>query len=144
MDVLASYMKWYTENPDAFPNRYNLKNDEEKLLKIMNKDGAVVKDLNAINNAFKHPDICHFVKFDDLMTNPTEELQKIYKFLEEPYYPHYFENLKDININGIEYDDTVVGKNMHKLHTGKIEKIYNPYIEKIPQRIKEKYGHIKF
>ena len=144
MDVLASYMKWYTENPDAFPNRYNLKNDEEKLMMIMNKDGAVVKDLNAINNAFKHPDICHFVKFDDLMTNPTEELQKIYKFLEEPYYPHYFENLKDININGIEYDDTVVGKNMHKLHTGKIEKIYNPYIEKIPQRIKEKYGHIKF
>ena len=144
MDVLASYMKWYTENPDAFPNRYNLKNDEEKLLKIMNKDGAVVKDLNAINNAFKNPNICHFIKFDDLMTNPTEELQKIYKFLEEPYYPHYFENLKDININGIEYDDTVVGKNMHKLHTGKIEKIYNPYIEKIPQRIKEKYGHIKF
>jgi hypothetical protein len=23
MDVLASYMQWYTENPDAFPNRYN-------------------------------------------------------------------------------------------------------------------------
>ena len=23
MDVLASYMKWYTENPDAFPNRYD-------------------------------------------------------------------------------------------------------------------------
>ena len=144
MDVLASYMKWYTENPDAFPNRYNLKNDEEKLLKIMNKDGAVVKDLKAIDNAFKHPDICHFVKFDDLMKHPKEELQKIYKFLEEPYYPHYFENLKDITINGIEYDDHVVGKNMHKLHTGKIKKIYNPYIEKIPQSIRDKYGHIKF
>jgi len=25
LDVLASYMKWYTENPDAFPNKYNLK-----------------------------------------------------------------------------------------------------------------------
>ena len=25
MDVLASYMQWYTENPDAFINRYNLK-----------------------------------------------------------------------------------------------------------------------
>ena len=32
MDVLASYMQWYTENPDAFPNRYNLKTDEEKLM----------------------------------------------------------------------------------------------------------------
>jgi sulfotransferase len=94
MDVLASYMKWYTENLDAFPNRFNLKNDEEKLLQIMNKNGAVAKDLEAIKNAFNYPDICHFVKFDDLMTNPTEELQKIYKFLEEPYYPHYFENLK--------------------------------------------------
>ena len=144
MDVLASYMQWYTKNPDSFVNKFNLKNDEEKLMMIMNKKGAVAKDLEAIKNAFNYPDICHFVKFDDLMKNPTEELQKIYKFLEEPYYPHYFENLKDININGIEYDDTVVGKNMHKLHTGKIEKIYNPYIEKIPQRIKEKYGHIKF
>ena len=35
MDVLASYMQWYTENLDAFPNRYNLKNDEEKLAMIM-------------------------------------------------------------------------------------------------------------
>ena len=144
MDVLASYMQWYTENPDAFPNRYDCKKDDEKLTMIMNKDGAVVKDLKAIDTAFKHPDICHFVKFNDLMKHPKEELQKIYKFLEEPYYPHYFENLKDININGIEYDDSVVGKNMHKLHTGKIEKIYNPYIEKIPQRIREKYGHIRF
>ena len=144
MDVLASYMQWYTKNPDSFVNRYGLKNDEEKLMMIMNKKGAVAKDLEAIKNAFNYPDICHFVKFDDLMKNPTEELQKIYKFLEEPYYPHYFENLKDININGIEYDDTVVGKNMHKLHTGKIEKIYNPYIEKIPLRLKKEYGHIKF
>ena len=143
MDVLASYMKWYNENTDAFPNRY-ANTDEDKLNVIMNKDGAVVKDLKAIDTAFKHPDICHFVKFDDLMKNPKEELQKIYTFLEEPYYSHYFENLKDININGIEYDDTILGKNMHKLHTGKIEKIYNPYIEKIPQRIKDKYGHIKF
>ena len=143
MDVLASYMKWYTENPDAFPNRY-VNTDEDKLELIMNKDGAVVKDLNAIHNAYKHLDICHFVKFDDLMKNPQEELIKIYKFLDEPYYLHYFENLKDININGIEYDDTIVGKNMHKLHTGKIKKIYNPYIEKIPQGIRDKYGHIRF
>ena len=31
MDVLASYMQWYTENPDAFPNRYNLNTDEKNL-----------------------------------------------------------------------------------------------------------------
>tara|TARA_R110002020_G_scaffold16997_6_gene60214 strand:- start:517 stop:1317 length:801 start_codon:yes stop_codon:yes gene_type:complete len=143
MDVLASYMKWYTETLDAFPNRYAT-TDEDKLNVIMNKDGAVIKDLKAIENAFKHQDICHFLKYDDLITNPKEELQKIYKFLGEPYYPHYFENLKDININGIEYDDTIVGKNMHKIHIRKIEKKYNPYIEKIPNSIRDKYGHIRF
>ena len=28
MDVLASYMQWYTKNPDAFVNRFGFKNDE--------------------------------------------------------------------------------------------------------------------
>ena len=45
----------------------------------------------------------------------------------------------------IKYDDTIVGKNMHKLlQKWTCKKIYNPYIEKIPERIKEKYEHIRF
>jgi hypothetical protein len=92
MDVLASYMQWYTENPDAFPNRYNLKNDDEKLGMIMNKDGAVAKDLEAIKNAFNYPSICHFVKYDDIVTEPEEEFRKIYEFMEEPYFNHNFED----------------------------------------------------
>ena len=106
MDVLASYMQWYTENPDAFLNRVNLKNDEEKLSMIMNKDGAVAKELDAIKNAYNYPDICHFVKYDDLVANPEQEFRKIYEFIEEPYYSHYFDNLQTLNVNGIKYDDT--------------------------------------
>ena len=144
MDVLASYMQWYTENPDAFPNRYNCKNDEEKLSMIMNKDGAVAKDLEAIKNAYNYPDICHFVKYDDMVTNPEQEFRKIYKFIGEPYFNHRFNNLNQVSVNGLSYDDTVVGSNMHKLFDGPVRKVYNPYIEKIPQRIREKYGHIRF
>ena len=33
MDVLASYMKWYTENPDAFPNKYECENDDTKCMR---------------------------------------------------------------------------------------------------------------
>ena len=40
-------MKWYTENPDAFINRFNLKNDDEKLGMLMNKEGAVAKELDS-------------------------------------------------------------------------------------------------
>ncbi len=144
MDVLASYMQWYTQNPDAFPNRFNFKSDDEKLGMIMNKDGAVAKELEAIKNAYNYPDICHFVKYDDLVANPEKEFRKIYEFIEEPYYPHYFENLQTLKVNGIQYDDKAVGSNMHKLFDGPVRKVYNPYIEKIPKRIREKYEHIKF
>jgi len=143
MDVLASYMKWYTENPDAFPNRYNLKNNDEKLAMIMNNDGAVAKDLEAIKNAFNYPDICHFVKYDDLVAQPEQEFRKIYQFINLPYYNHKFENLKQVEVNGMSYDDKIVGKNMHKIKTV-VRKEYNPYIEKIPERIRQKYGHIRF
>ena len=143
MDVLASYMQWYTENSDSFVNRYNLKNDEEKLMMVMNKDGAVAKDLEAIKNAFNYPDICHFVKYDDLVSQPEQEFRKIYKFIGEPYYDHKFENLKQVEVNGMGYDDKIVGKNMHKIKTV-VRKKYNPYIEKIPERIRQKYGHIRF
>ena len=144
MDVLASYMQWYTENPNAFVNRYGCKNDEEKLSMLMNSKGAIAKDLEAIKNAYNYPDICYFVKYDDIVTNHEQEFRKIYKFLDEPYFNHRFNNLDQVSINGLPYDDTIVGSNMHKLFDGPVRKVYNPYIEKIPQRIKEKYGHIKF
>ena len=143
MDVLASYMKWYTENPDAFPNRYNLKNDEEKLGRIMNKNGAVAKELEAIKNSYNYPGMCLYIKYDDLVTQPEKEIRRVYEFINMPYFNHTFKDLKQININGIGYDDTVVGKNMHTIRT-EIKKKYNPYINKIPERIKQKYEHIRF
>ena len=144
MDVLASYMQWYTENPDAFPNRYNLNTDEKKLSMIMNKEGAVAKDLEAIKNSYNYKDICHYVKYDDIVTNPEQEFKKIYEFIEEPYFYHKFNNVDQVNVNGLSYDDKIVGSNMHKLFDGPVRKVYNPYIEKIPERIKQKYGHIRF
>ena len=144
MDVLASYMQWYTENPSAFPNRLNCKNDEEKLSIIMNKEGAVAKDLEAIKNSYNYKDMCHYVKYDDMVTNSEQEFKKIYEFLGEPYFNHRFNNLDQVSVNGLSYDDKIVGSNMHKLFDGPVRKVYNPYIEKIPERIRQKYGHIRF
>ena len=143
MDVLASYMKWYTETPDSFINKFNFRNDEEKLSKVMNKDGAVAKELIAIQNSFNYKDLCYYLKYDDLVADPERYIKEVYKFLNIPYYPHQFQNLQQININGLVYDDGIMGKNMHTIRH-EIKKEYNPYIEKIPQRIKDKYGHIKF
>ena len=142
LDVLASYIKWYTENPDAFPNKL-ANTDEEKLSIVMNKDGAVAKDLEAIKNAFNYPDICHFVKYDDLVSQPEQEIRKVYQFMNLPYFNHRFQDLQQVEVNGMKYDDTIVGKNMHNIRSV-VKKVNNPYIDKIPERIKQKYEHIRF
>ena len=139
MEVFASYIKWYTENPNSFVNKLG-KTDEEKLLALMNNESAIVKEIKSIQNAYNYSNICHFIKYNDLVSNPQKTFRDLYKFLDEPYYPHYFENLKQIKINDIEYDDTVVGKNMHTIRTT-IKKETNNYI--VPKSIREKYGHIK-
>ncbi len=139
MEVFASYMKWYTENPDSFVNKFGF-SDEEKLLGLMNKHGAIVKEIRSIQNAYNYPKMCHFIRYNDMVADPEKIFKELYKFLDEPYYPHYFENLKQININDIKYNDTVVGKNMHTIRTI-VKKETNNYI--VPKSIREKYGHIK-
>ena len=143
MEVFASYMQWYTENPDAFPNRSGLNTDEEKLFMLMDNQGGLVKELQAIKNSYNYPDMCHYVRYDDIVTNPEQEFRKIYQFIDEPYFNHRFDNLNQVEVNGLSYDDKVVGSNMHKLFDGPVRKVYNPYIEKIPESIRREYGHIK-
>jgi len=142
MDVLASYMKWYTENPDAFVNKL-ANTDEEKLSIVMNKEGAVAKDLEAIKNSYNYKDMCHYVKYDDLVSQPEQEIRKVYQFMNLPYFNHRFQDLQQVEVNGMKYDDTVLGKNMHNIRTI-VKKVPNPYIDKIPERIKQKYEHIRF
>jgi len=109
----------------------------------MKEDGAIVKELKSIKNSYNYPNLCHHVRYDDMVSNPEQEFRKIYNFIDEPYFNHRFDNLNQVSINGLSYDDKIVGSNMHKLFDGPVRKVYNPYIEKIPERIRQKYGHIK-
>ena len=142
IDVLASYIKWYTENSDAFPNKFG-SNDEEKLTRLMSDEGSIAKELKAIKNSYNYKHLCCYIKYDNLVTNPELEIKKIYELIDEPYYPHKFENLQQLNINGIGYDDTELGKDMHTIRST-IQKIPNPYKDRIPKTIREKYEHIRF
>ena len=144
MDVLASYIKWFENEPTAFPNRYGKKNIEEKLFMLMNKDGAIAKELIAIENALKpeYKHMSHVVRYEDLVTKPENTLRSVYNFFEIEYYPHRFHNLDQLQVNGLSYDDRIVGNKMHTIKTEmKLEE--NPYKKMIPQSIIDKYGHIK-
>ncbi len=106
----------------------------------MKKNGAVAKELEEIKNSYKYKNICHYVKYNDMVTSPEQEFRKIYEFMGEPYFNHRFNNLDQVNVNGLSYNDKIVGSNMHKLFDGPVRKVNNHYIEKIPERIKKKNG----
>ena len=86
----------------------------------------------------------HFIKYDDLVENPEATLQKDYTFSNIPYFSHTFIGLDQLVVNGIKYNDDVMGKNMHTLRTTGIKKIDNPYKKMVPQYFIKKYGHITF
>jgi len=143
MDVLASYIKWFENEPSAFPNKYGKKTIEEKLWMLMNKEGAIAKDLIAIQNALKPENRhhCHVLKYDELVTDTTNQVNKIYDFLQIPKFNHNHTSLKQFEVNGIKYDDNIVGNNMHTIKT-EIKKEHNPYKSMIPESIVRAYGHI--
>ena len=142
IDVLASFVKWFENEPTAYPNKLG-KNIEEKLWSLMNKDGSIAKELIAIQNAFNYKELCHFIKYDDLVKNPQQTITNLYQFLDEPLYPHQFSNLKQFQLNGIGYNDKELGNNLHMIRT-EVRKEDNPYKSMIPKSIVDAYGHITF
>jgi len=142
LDVLASYIKWFENEPTSFLNRY--KTLDEKLSQVMIKDGAVAKELMSIQYLLQHPEMAVFIKYDNLVQNPEGEIKKVYDFLNLPYYQHRFIDLDQITVNGIPYNDDIVGKNMHTIRTDKIMKLDNYYKSMIPERFVKEYGHIRF
>ena len=142
LDVLASYIKWFETEPTSFLNKY--KTLDEKLSVIMKKDGAVAKELMSIQYLLQHPEMAVFIKYDDLVINPEKEIRKVYTFLNLPYFQHKFIDLDQITVNGLQYNDSIVGKNMHTIRTNKIMKVENEYKKLIPERFVKEYGHITF
>jgi SpoVK/Ycf46/Vps4 family AAA+-type ATPase len=70
--------------------------------------------------------MCHFLKYDELVNDTEQQINKIYDFLEIPRFKHTLQNLTQFKVNGMGYDDTIVGNKMHTIKT-EIKKEENPY-----------------
>jgi len=85
--------------------------------------------------------MCHFLKYDELVNDTENQINKIYDFLEIPRFNHNLKSLNQFKVNGIGYDDKVVGNRMHTIRE-EIRKEANPYRAMIPESIVRAYGHI--
>jgi len=146
IEVLGSFIRWSQKEPTSFVNQYDAKTIEEKCDMLMNKDGVIVKELIAIKHLLEHQpkELYHLVEYNNLVEHPRKTIDGIYEFLGIPKFKHHFTDLDQFKVNGMEYDDTIVGQGLHTVKTDAIYKdTYDAY-SIIPKSIIDKYKQCNF
>ena len=112
----------------------------------MNKDGVIVKELIAIKHLVDQQpkELYHLVEYNDLVENPKKTIDGVYKFLNISKFKHSFTNLDQFKVNGMEYDDTIVGQGLHTIKTDAIYKEKYDAYNIIPKSIIDKYKQCNF
>lgn len=143
LEILSSYLKWANDEHSSFLNRYNT--IEEKINFLMKADGMIAQSLNGLQELFQHekPENFCLIRYNDLVKNPKYEINRIYKFLNIEEFEHRFFDIDQIELNGVRYNDEVLGNNLHKVKQNFIIED-NSFVNLIPDIYKKKYGHIKF
>jgi len=144
LEVLASWIAWSKKTPDNYITRVSP--DPIKACHfLMREEGPIVKELLCMQNLLKpkNKHHVHFVDYKEIVEKPEATLKGIYQFLGIPPFKHRFINFDQVIINGLGYDDTSLGKDMHKIKTKKLTKS-TTNVNILPSEIIKQYGKIKF
>jgi hypothetical protein len=144
LEVLASWITWSLKTPDSFIRKAT-KNPTEACHFLMKEEGQIMQEMKCMQNLLKpeNKHHVHFVDYKEIVESPVTSLKGIYKFLDIPPFKHRFIDLDQVIINGLSYDDTVLGKGMHTIKTKKLIKS-KTNVNILPPEIIKQYGKIKF
>ena len=131
LECLASFIK--IEKPI---------NVETRCHQLMRDDGIIGKNLWSIKNIIKEKENYIIINYLDLINKPSNEINKIYKFLNINPFNHKFKNFDDFSINNIKYNDSILNAPLHKIRTDKIQ--INKYKIKdyLPSNIIKQYSNL--
>jgi hypothetical protein len=110
LECLASFIR--IEKP---------KDIELRCHELMNDNGMIGKNLWSIKNTISNKENYIRINYLDLVTNPVNEINKIYKFLNIDSFKHKFTNFNQFVANKTEYNDSVLKAELHKIKTDKVE-----------------------
>ena len=143
LEVLASFIKWSRENkPNFIQNETNNAPVEIQCDFLMRSDLQIVQEYTAIHNLYKNPNAL-LITYNELIDSSEETMNKIYDFLQIEPHQHKFDNLTQLVANGVSYDDTVVGNNLHYVKS-KISKTDYTVKDYLPLSVINKYGNLDF
>jgi hypothetical protein len=144
LEVLASWITWAWKTPDNFIRKAS-NNPVEACHNLMKEEGKIMKEMRCMHNLLKPENRhhVHFIDYKEIIEKPAATMKGIYKFFNIPFFKHRFTNLEQVKVNGLSYDDTILGKD---LHTIKIKKLIKSTtnVNILPSEIIKQYGKIKF
>ena len=111
----------------------------------MRPDGIIMKNLSCMANLMVP---CNkknglIINYSDLVKDTAKTVNKIYSFLNIPKFKHSFKNLKQIKINNIQYDDSVVGHNLHMIKTKDISFTQRDIKKVLGDKLIKKYSDVQ-
>lgn len=95
LEILASFIKVE-----------NCKNVEQRCEELMSDDGMIGKYYWSYKNLIKTENTM-VIEYDDLCNKTIKVLDDVYTYLSLPKFEHRLDNLNQLDINGIKYNDDV-------------------------------------
>jgi hypothetical protein len=146
IDVIKSYLHLCNKYPDFYINKqYNFldktslhKTEIEEKIELITKKGDLFDTICMSYNFIKSKNNVLFIRYEDLVEKPNKIMKNIYSFLDIPQFKHSFNIKSQFSVNGVKYNDNIIGAPIHTLHTGKLKNFNYPNIE-LPKYIIEKY-----
>jgi sulfotransferase len=153
LDILVSFDSIINAHPDSANNQIDkavLTNTpankplaDRRADLLMQEDKDIFACLHNMKYALvpEYRHLFHFVDYDDFITDPEKEINKIYDFLEIPKYNHEFENIVDSS--GISRESLTGIKDLHTIRP-KVQKVSKrPQDVFLPETIK-RYSGLEF
>ena len=124
-EVVASFIHWSENNKPNFLDDATDGTIESKANHMLREDSELWRDYWSIIGAKNSGFPCFFIEYKELITSTSDVITSLYQFLEIDSYNHNYNSLNLFNIDGLKYDDSVVGSNLHTVRTNDIN--FNKY-----------------
>ena len=129
LEILASFIKIE-----------NSKNIEQRCEELMSDNGMIGKYYWSYKNLIKTESTL-VIEYIDLCNNTKNVINDVYDFLNLPRYNHFFNELDQLKINNIKYDDSVWQGEYHSIRTKISRNQYN-IKDYLPQSVINKYKQV--
>ena len=114
---------------------------ERFCLTAMSPGNMLAKHIESMHNLLISNKSFLIITYENLTNDPINTLNKVLKYLN---IKHKIKKLKinQLNINGVSYNDSVIGKPIHKIKTNNIIKSTIDINKYLPKIIIDKYADI--